>query len=75
MNIFNLLVTEKNVIQLSILLAKDIDDVLEGHRRVGSDIIGDEGELAKRRPRGTEMLRFLVFIIEGVVMSQGEGRT
>ena len=33
------------------LLAEDIDDVLQGHRRVAIDRLGDEGELAKRRPR------------------------
>ena len=54
------------------LLAEDIDDVVQGHRRVAIDLGGDEGKLAKGRPRRAEMLHFLVIWI---ISSEGEGRT
>ena len=54
-----------------ILLAEDIDDIIQGNRRVAIDREGDEGELAKRRPRRCEMLDFLVI---WTTTSDDEGR-
>ena len=43
-----------------IVLTENIEDVVQGHRRVVTDFIGDEWKLTNRRPDIFEMFDFLV---------------